>query len=674
MVERETRRPKVDKNKRLIWLVSVLAVILAAALIATVLLDPKAPEPTQSTQQQTESVKQTEATTVPTAAQKELVMMNPAETEFQWMERTLVFCGDSDPGESLTINGKEIPRSADGSFSYEFQLQFGMNEITVSHKGVQKNYKIEHQYTAKSFSPAEKESYKSGETVELEITAREGSEVKAQLKNTSVTMQKKQPQPEDIAEGFALYTGTYKLPTDNAKDINLGAATFTVICDGVEETYTSGEIVCKKNEQLQSTDPAVTPAYGNYIDVGSGYVVEIIESSAETFTGKTRDDYSDPRNNYLPKGTVDYGLSNKVYDKTGNLSYRVLRCGYRVYTKRKNYPGADNVEVVKCYKGNLPDHNEVGFASLAVQGSHTVLTLDTMWKAPFYFDLKPVTYNDPGARDFRVTKVTAKYVEITLCYATKFEGTVQIPADNPLFKSAELKKNEKDYTLRLNLKETGGFYGWDSYYNENDQLCFLFLNPTSAVKAENAYGADLTGLRIMIDVGHGGEDGGTYAKDAKGKKVDEADLNLELALLLQKELESMGATVIMNRTDDASLTVVQRIQALKDAKPDYCIAIHHNSYSPLSSVHGCGVMYFTPQSKVAAEAVYNQIKSSNVYRKTYLHWNPYYVARESVCPVVLVECGYMTNPEDLAGALDPATVQQKAKDMAQGVAKYFLNQ
>ncbi len=669
MIEQESRRLKLDKTKCLIGLVVVLAVILAAVVAATILLMPQPAEPTQPTQQQTEPVQQTETTTVPTAAPKELTLTAPAETEFLWMERTLTFSGDSDPNACLTINGEEIPRSDNGSFSYEFQLQFGLNEITVCHGKTQLQYKVEHRYTTKSVSPDKQMTYKSGETVNFEIVVRKGSVVTAKLGSTGITMEK-----QTEAEGFETYTGTYKLPSDNAKNINLGAATFTVTCDSVEETYTSGEIICKKNEQLQSTNPNVTPAYGDYIDVGSGYIVEIIEPSAETFDGKTRYDYSDPRNNYLPEGTVDYGLSDKVYDKTGNLSYRLLRCGYRVYTKRKNYPGADNVEVVKCYKGSLPDHNEVGISSVAVEGSHTMLVFDTMWKAPFYFDLKPVEYNDPGARDFKVVGVTAKYVEITFCYATKFEGTVEIPADNPLFKSAELKQNEKDCTLRLYLKETGGFYGWDCYYNENDQLCFLFLNPTPAAKAENAYGADLTGLRIMIDVGHGGLDGGTYAKDANGKRVDEADLNLELAFLLQKELESMGATVIMNRTDDTSLTVVQRIQALKDAKPDYCIAIHHNSFSELSSVHGCGVMYFTPQSKAAAEAVYEQIKSSNVYRKTYLHWNPYYVARESVCPVVLVECGYMTNPEDLAGALDSATVQQKAKDMAQGIADYFLKQ
>ena len=669
MIKRKSR--KKNNTQLLIGLVAALVVILIVAVCVAVSIKPEQPDSTEDTQQQTEQ--QTTAG-MPVG----LVMTNPGEAEFLWLEKTLVFSGTSDPQESLTVNGVEVTRNADGSFSYEAQLTPGMNEITVSHKETQLQYKIEHRYAVKSFSPDKEMAYNSGQTVELEISVRKGSAVKAKLGDKSITMEKQQPQPEDKNANFELYVGTYKLPSDNTKDINLGKVTFTVVCEGQEEVYTSGDIICKKSVDVQNSDPNVTPDYGKYIDVGSGYIVEIVTYSAETFNGKTRDDYSDPRNNYLPEGTVDYGLSDIVYDNSGKMKYRLLRCGYRVYTERKNYPYPDGnikmLPVVNCYKGTLPDHNEVGFASMEVSGSHTVLTLDTMWKAPFYFDLKPQTYNDPGQRDFKVSNVTAQYVDITFCYATKFEGTVQIPEGNPLFKSAELKQNESDCTLRLYLKKTGGFYGWDSYYNENDQLCFRFLNPTPAQKADNAYGADLSGIRVMIDVGHGGVDGGSAATSADGKKVEEADINLDLAKLLQKELESMGATVIMNRTDDANLTVDQRIQFLKDQKPDLCVAIHHNSYKPQASVNGCDVMYFGPQSHLAANAIYNRIQPSGTYNKTYLKWNVYYMARESACPMVLVECGYMTNPQDLAGALNPAVIQKKAESMAQGVADYFLNQ
>ena len=670
MIERKVRRKKADTTKILIGLIAVLAVLLAVAICVAVSITPEETRPTAGAQQ-TDPTKDT-------SAPIGLTMVNPAQTEFLWLEKTVVFTGVSDPAESLLIGGVEVPRNADGSFLYEVELELGMNEITVSHKGTELHHRIEHRYAVESFFPEEAAEYKSGDTIELGIRVRKGSTVKVQLGDKTVDMEKQQPQPEDKTDEFELYVGTYDLPSENAKDLKLGKAVFTVTYDGTEETYTSGELICKKSADVLGSDPSVTPDYGDYIDVGSGYIVEIVTYSAETFDGDTRDDYSDPRNNYLPEGTVDYGLSEQVYDNSGKISYRLLRCGYRIYTQRRNYPDSSGkvqqVQVVKCYKGTLPDHNEIGFASMAVSGSHTVLTLDCLWKAPFYFDLKPQTYNDPGARDFKVSSLTAEYVEITFCYATEFKGTVQIPEDNPLFKSAELKQNDSDCTLRLYLKKTGGFYGWDSYYNEQGQLCFQFLNPTPAEAGDNAYGADLSGIRVMIDVGHGGVDGGSPATDANGNTVEEADINLDLALQLKKELESMGATVIMNRTDDSNLAVDQRIQFLKDQKPDYCIAIHHNSYAALDSVNGCDVMYFGPNSQKAADAVYQQIKASGVYKKTMLKWNVYFVARETVCPVVLVECGYMTNPEDLAGALDPNVAQQKAKDMAQGVADYFLNQ
>lgn len=672
MIERKTRRKKANNTKMLMYLIAALAVLLVVAICVAVSVKPPQEEkPTESTQQQTES--QTN-----TGAPIGLTVESPAQTEFLWLEKTVTFSGTSDPNERLTVNGAEVSRNADGSFSYDVKLSHGTNEIVVVHKGETVRYTVEHRYALESFSPEADGEYGSGETVEFAASVREGCTLKVQLGDKTVAMEKQQPQPDDQTAGFELYVGTYKLPTGNSKDMDLGKAVFTVTCDGVEEIYQSGTIVCKKSADVITSDPGVTPDYGKYIDVGSGYIVEIVADSAETFDGKTRNDYSDPRNNYLPKGTVDYGLRDTVYDNSGRMKYRLLRCGYRIYTERKNYPYPDGnikmLPVVKCYNGTLPDHNEIGIASMEVNGSHTVLTLDTMWKAPFYFDLKPQTYNDPGQRDFKVSNVTAQYVDITFCYATKFEGTVQIPAGNPLFKSAELKQNESDCTLRLYLKKTGGFYGWDCDYNENGQLCFRFLNPTPAVAGDNAYGADLTGIRVMIDVGHGGVDDGSAATSADGKKVEEADINLDLAKLLQKELESMGATVIMNRTDDANLTVDQRIQFLKDQKPDLCVAIHHNSYQPLASVNGCDVMYFGPQSHLAADAIYDRIKPSGTYNKTNLKWNVYYMARESVCPVVLVECGYMTNAQDLAGALNPEVIQKKAESMAQGVADYFLKQ
>ena len=660
MIEPRTRRQRRKNNRKpLLLLIGALAVLLIVAMVVAVSQKlTNRPKPTEPTGNRYADV--------------QLALDSPKQPNFTTLEESVKFSGTSDPSQSLLIDGEEIAREADGSFSYNIALAVGDNEITVVHKDQTLQFVISRRYAVQTFSPQGASSFNSEASMPISVVARQGSEVIAQFNAEQISLSQAGEQPSDVPAGFALYTATYRMPTNDTKDKELGCITYRVTCNAITETYTSGVITCLKSADILTSNPAVTPDYGNYTDVGSGYIAEIITYSAETFYGDTRDDYSDPRNNYLPEGTVDYAAKEVVYDTKGKIQYRLLRCGYRVYTEHKNYPPVKINPVVSCYKGTLPDHNEIGFASLSVSGSHTILTLDTVWKAPFYFDVEPQNYNNPDKRDYTISAMTAEYVDITFCYATQFKGTVNIPADNPLFSKATLTQNEADCTLRLYLKQKGGFYGWDCYYNSSNQLCFQFLNPVKATTGNNAYGADLTGIRVMIDVGHGGMDGGSPATDANGNTVEEADCNLKLAMVLKKELESMGATVIMNRTDDSAVSVDERICFFKEKAPDLCIAIHQNAFKEMSSVSGCEVMYFSPQSQLAADAIYQEIAGSGVYKKTQLKWNTYYVARISTSPTVLVECGYMTNPDDLAGMLNPAVLQQKAESMAQGIANYFL--
>lgn len=417
----------------------------------------------------------------------------------------------------------------------------------------------------------------------------------------------------------------------------------------------------------------VTPSGGEYINVGSGYVAEVIQANVETFEGKTTDDYSYPTNNYLPKGTVDYCARELVYGS--NTKYVLLRSGHRVYLEKKIYPPVEIVPEVKQYAATLPDHNEIGIVSLETVGRHSILTLDCLWKAPFYFDTNQKGYANPTGgkdRDFAVSGMNATYVDITFCYATSVTGNLVIPAGHPLFKSAELIRNESDYTLRLYLRKTGGFYGWHAYYNDRGQLCFQFLNPAKASAADNAYGADLSGVTVMIDVGHGGLDGGAVAKDAQGQELDEAYLNLLLAKAVRTELEKTGATVIFNRETDTSININNRLRDLMDKSPDICIAIHQNSYSS-KKVSGFDCMYFTPWSQLLAKNIREYTKESGVYAKTHLKWSVnYFMMRQSLCPIVLTENGYLSNPDDLAAMTDTAKIQAKAQAIAQGVADYFL--
>lgn len=444
-------------------------------------------------------------------------------------------------------------------------------------------------------------------------------------------------------------------------------------------TQPSSSIATQPTTVPPTAPPPVTPSGGNYVDVGSGYIVEVIQANIETFDGDTYDDYSHPTNNYLPEGTVDYCKRDLIYGS--GTKYVLLRSGHRVYQEKKVYPFEEEpvsrmVAEVKQYEGYLPDHNEIGVVSLQTVGRHSVLTLDSLWKAPFYFETNQSGYANPNggsSRDYAVSSNNATYIDITFCYTTVFTGQVSIPANHPLFKSAEIIKNESDYTLRLHLRKAGGLYGWHAYYNDNDQLCFQFLNPAEVSAADNKYGADLSGTTVMIDVGHGGVDGGAVGTDAEGTEWDEAQLNLMLANALKAELESVGATVIMNRYDDSPININDRLRDLMEKSPDICIAVHQDANNS-ESVRGFTSYYFTPWTQLLAKNIQESTKDSNVYSKTTLRWSVnYFMCRQTVCPVLLTENGFMSNAEDLAAMIDPVIVQNKAAAIAQGIADYFLD-
>ena len=673
-MERRERTQKPDMTRLLLIVIAVLAVILVTVIVIAVVVQ-NGQNPPVGTEGSSSSV--------PSSSVNIGLTLDPiAEEEKITMEDHILISGTSDPNYPLTVNGSAIARNEDGSFQYKVALPLGKKEIVIVHKDDTETLTVERRYVVQKFFPAGDQTYGSGATVLFEVFARKGSQVTAEFNGTTVQLEVAGNQLGSGAlEGFVRYVGSYKLTAINTSDLQLGVVTYTATCDAITETYTSGNIVCQKSNQILASDPNATPSTGGYINVGSGYIAEVIAYTAETFDGTTTDDYSHPTNNYLPAGTLDYCPTTLA--GSGKLKYVVLRSGQRVYLEKKDNITGEKLTVMDRYAGKLPDHNEIGFSSVTDTGKHLVLTLDTLWKAPFYFDLEPQRYAYPNGgsdRNYSVTSFTAEYVQIRFCYATEFAGEIELPQNNPLFSSAEVIDNGPDHTLRLYLKKKGAFYGWDAYYNDQDQLCFQFLKPAVITAADNAYGADLTGVTVMLDVGHGGKDGGAVLKDENGKDmkdangdwIDEAAQNLKLAMKLKAELESMGATVIMNREDDRLVRVDERLQMLKSEKPDLCVCIHHNSIKNYPEINGLITYYYTPFSQAAAKAIYNANEGSSVYAHNRLDWLVYYTSRQTACPVVLTENGYVTSPHDVSHMLSDASVLIKAQAIAQGVADYFL--
>ncbi len=616
----------------------------------------------------------TEPTTVPTteAPALPLEMAQPLEQTLITLDETLVFAGTADPRYDILINNERVQPDEEGNFSYEAPLELGENTVTVRYLDQTLEYSVTRRYTTAWYAYEEDATCRSGASVYAELYAREGSTVRVMFRGEVHTVVPSDNQlGMGAPEGFDYYVYAFTAPSKNEDPIDMGSITYQVTCDDIKEVYTSGSITCEAAVPIKTSNPDVTPDAEPYQNVGSGYIIEIVDVNAETFNGQNVDDKSIPTMNYLPKGTVDYGTQGTYYNSSANRYYHKLRCGVRVYNRNDNKP-LGMQPVVDGYNGYLPDHNEIHVASMEIEGHHTYLILDCLWKAPFFFDEEPQEYTTDNWYKYILEDYNPNYIDITFCYATVFTGMPEIPEDHPLFSGAEVIQNEADYTLRLYLKAPGAFYGWSAYYNEQDQLVFQFLNPVTVTQADNAYGADLTGVTVMLDVGHGGEDPGAYHADSKRKNQKESERNLYLANLVKAELESIGATVLMNRTEEErTVNRTERVAYLMEQAPDFCLCIHHNA-DLATHLTGYESWYFTSHSRDAAEHSLKANMEGDIYRRGKLAWNTYFLARQTACPIVLAENGFMTNQWELDRIADNDIMQEKAAALTRGIVNYYL--
>ena len=219
----------------------------------------------------------------------------------------------------------------------------------------------------------------------------------------------------------------------------------------------------------------------------------------------------------------------------------------------------------------------------------------------------------------------------------------------------------------------------------------VVLYETSASERKYFLPEPLGGVKIIVDAGHGGFDGG-----ASHAEVVEADITLAISKQLVRELKRLGATVIMTRSTEEDVISehapeeqfattrerkMQEIflrQAIIDKeKPDIFITVHANAIQN-SKWRGAQVFYHkTGHEKSAALAttVQNSIKEQlqNTDREA-LAIERIYLLKKTQVPAVLVETGFISNEEERALLVDKKYQQKMAKAIANGVEQYILSE
>lgn len=166
---------------------------------------------------------------------------------------------------------------------------------------------------------------------------------------------------------------------------------------------------------------------------------------------------------------------------------------------------------------------------------------------------------------------------------------------------------------------------------------------------------------LVLDAGHGGEDGGAVSLTG----VPESQINLAIVLKLRDVLGLYGVDPILLREEDVSLhdggantlrekkrsDLKNRTAAIEKAEGASLLSIHQNTY-PGSRCRGTHVFYAPTQgSQALAEHFQNSIKAAlqpENQRAAKQIPDNVYIMNHISCPAVLIECGFLTNPEEEA--------------------------
>lgn len=156
---------------------------------------------------------------------------------------------------------------------------------------------------------------------------------------------------------------------------------------------------------------------------------------------------------------------------------------------------------------------------------------------------------------------------------------------------------------------------------------------------------DAAGLHIVLDAGHGGIDGGTQAGD-----IIEKDVNLAITQKVAVLLKEAGAAVTMIRETDEYVDLADRSYLGNQTSANLFLSLHCNYYEGDSSISGLEVYYHrnSETSKQYAEAMTGLMKDTNTIHIRDASQQNMQVLRNSSMPALMVEMGFLSNPEECA--------------------------
>lgn len=181
---------------------------------------------------------------------------------------------------------------------------------------------------------------------------------------------------------------------------------------------------------------------------------------------------------------------------------------------------------------------------------------------------------------------------------------------------------------------------------------------------------------IVLDSGHGGDDPGKIGVN----QAKEKEINLKIAKKIKKRLEKNGWEVVMTREKDVMLgdpeagnkkihDMKARVELINKTMPQAAVSIHQNSYQD-EQIHGAQVFYYShsEDGKRMAEMMQKALLAVDEGNTRQAKANDtYYLLKRTEVPTIIVECGFLSNPEEAAKLIDSDYQKKMADAIAEGI-------
>ncbi len=501
--------------------------------------------------------------------------------------------GTSDPNQTLTIDGNPVEDVGRfGTFGALVTLEMGKNTFTVKNGAQSATVTITRQQaptgaaTTKTLTkayPTFNDIVYAGEYT-LTCVAPAGASVTASVAGKTVTLNQTVAAAQTGVP--ANFKGTVMLKDPSGEMDELGKVTYTMTYQGNTKTFSSAGTVTVLHKDATPT-------------------VELNRHAVSV--------YEEGNKNSSFVSTLNQGAQDKLVDMNETMA-------------KLSMNGWVMKECLSLVEGNPSIKNKVSACTYDVSAGGEYLTIKGTASSTFkaYMDSEKVYikfYNMSGAGEVSAS-------------------------DSALFSRVSVAAEDGATIFKFMKKSANNLIGYDINYDGEGDIT-VFFNPMPTLDS-NA--KPLTGVTVAIDPGHGGFDPGALGvlgQDGPNEK----DITMAHAIATVNRLESLGANVIMTvPTDlpkDKKFVLDERIDLTRSEEADFFVSLHCNSVAGTKNdlkAKGSEVYYYESFSKPFAQTMLNKLSAYTSRYPRGSFYSTYYVTKMTVCPSILVEMGFMTNP------------------------------